>query len=311
MLKENIITTKKIKIAAICFMIFSITIIIYVLATNLSHLGKIAVEIKYAPFEASVFIDGKNYPVNNAVNYLEPGPHHITVAMNGFRTLEEDIEVTEETKYLYGALEAVDANDVKLYKEYQNDYGVVEGIEGKQSDSEAQKIIEKWPILNYLPYVNEHYSLGSLFNEQGNLVLTVRTKPQWINNAIIKLRSLIGDEISQYNIEIRDFENVLEGKFIDNDSSDPIEFLQKGYQGISTPFQVNDGQQSGNYYYTTISVGRYAVYIPVNYRVVLKKNGASWQLIGNPYPVLTIYNTPDVDKDIINAANNLVAPAKV
>jgi len=99
MFKENFITPKKIKIIIVCFVLFSITIIICALVDNFSRMGKVAVEVKYAPLEASVFIDNQDYVTNNAINYLELGHHHVMVVMNGFKTLEEDVEITKDTKY--------------------------------------------------------------------------------------------------------------------------------------------------------------------------------------------------------------------
>ncbi len=309
MLKENLITSKGIKRIAIYFMIFSVVIILYVLITNLSHIGKIAIEIKYAPFEAAVFIDGENYPVNNTVNYLEPGSHHITVVMDGFKTLEQDVEITDETKYLYGSLETLDENDLELYQKYQADYSAVEQVGGKVATSEADKLNKKWPILENLPCIKNNYALGSYFDEQGNLVVTVRAVPAQIDNAINKLRSFENISLSDYNIVLQDFENVLDGKFVENSNSDPTEFLKNGYQNLDIPYRVNSGQQKDDYYYTTISVGKYAEYISVTYRVILQKSGASWKIVSTPYPLLTSYNTPSVDSSILNAVNQLSAPS--
>ena len=307
---KEFLTTGKIKTAIICFVIFSIAVILYVVINNLSHIGKVPVEIKYAPFEASVFIDNQNYPVNNATNWLELGPHHIMVVLNEFQTLEEDIEITEETKYIYGSLKTQDENNTDLYKKYQADYLQVEGFGGKQSEKEAQKLIEEWPILKHLPYIKNNYALGTMFDEQNNLVITVRAKATQLDNAINKLRSL-DESVIQYPVKINDFNNELEGKIIENNNSNPTTFLEVGYQNINLPYQVNEGVYSDDYYYTTISVGKYAGYIPITYRVVLQKKDNSWHLNSDPFPILTLYNTPNVDSHIIIAANQLDAPMAV
>jgi len=308
MLKENIITPKRIKIAIICFVVFAVALIIYVVADNLSRAGKVAVEIKYAPFEASVFIDDQNYAVNNAINYLEPGPHHIMVTMDGFKTLEEDVEITNETKYLYGKLIALNDNDSEVYRDYQTEYGTVEGIGGAESAQSAKSLIETWPILRYLPYISDSYAIGSLFDEQGNLVVTVRAELSQINNAINRLRVFKDVTLSDYNINIIDFTNVLEGKFVENGSSDPIAFLENGYQSLGLPHQIHDGGQVDDYHYAIISVSEPNSHISVFYRVILQKTGASWRLAGTPYPILTTYNTPGVDSRALDAANQQNPP---
>ena len=311
MLKEGIITAKRIKITTACFVVFSAGLIAYVIGINLSRIGKVAVEIKYAPFEASVFIDDQNYSVNDAINYLEPGTHHVMVALDGFKTLYQDVEVTEDTKYLYGKLEPLDENDLELYQKYQSDYATVEGIGGSEAEANAQLQKDQYSILAYLPYIKDNYAIGTLFDDDGNLVVTVHANPVQINNAVDKLLSFGVNSSDGYKVVINDFKNELEGAFIDNDNSDPVIFLEDGYRGLNIPYQVNDGQRTDDYYYTTISVGKYAGYIPVNYRVILHKVGNSWEIVGTPYPVLTKYNIPDVDSSIIDLANSLEAPITV
>lgn len=310
MREKSFITPKRIKVVVGWFILFSIATIIYVAAVNISRIGKIAVEIKYAPFEASVFIDDQNYAINNAINYLDLGQHHIRVVLTGFKTIDENIEITKDTKYLYGLLEALDENDSTAYQKHQNDYLAVESIDGKESILEKQEVEKKWPILSHLPYIRNNISIGSMFDDQNDLIITVHAEPTQIDTAINKLKSFNATP-SEYNIKIIDFDNKLENKFSKNNNSDPILFLNKGYQNLDIPYQVNVGQQSDNYYYTTISVGKYAGYIPVTYRVVLQKTSESWDLINTPYPVLTVYNTQKIDSSILNSVNQLKAPASI
>ena len=308
MFANNTVSSKRIKITAICFALFSIAIIIYVLATNLSHIGKIPVEIKYAPYDATVFIDNQNYPVNNAVNYLEPGQHHIIVTKDGYETLEQDIEVTPETKTIFGSLKSLDSNNSSFDNKNQKDFYEVEGLSGKKSAEIAQALTDEYPILNYLPYIDKRYSVGTVFDDQNNLTITVRAELKRVEDAINKLRSFDNVSLSGYDIIIYDFQNVLAGKFVDNGNTDPIAFLADGYQNLGIPYQVNPGQQEGDYYYTTITVGKYGEYPPVTYRAVLQKTGATWKLVGIPSPILNIYNTPNVDRSILDSANQLDAP---
>lgn len=41
------------------------------------------------------------------------------------------------------------------------------------------------------------------------------------------------------------------------------------------------------------------------YRAILKKNGSSWEVTGKPQVVLTVYNTPGVERSLLQAANKL------
>jgi hypothetical protein len=40
------------------------------------------------------------------------------------------------------------------------------------------------------------------------------------------------------------------------------------------------------------------------YLGLFKKSGEDWEIVAKPQPVLTKYNTPDIDTEILNSANS-------
>ena len=95
---------KKLKIIIISFSFIAIIIITAAFINQLSHLNKVLIDIKFAPYEAVVFIDDHNNYKNNSSIYLERGEHEVTVFLNGFALYDEKIEVTDETKSITGEL---------------------------------------------------------------------------------------------------------------------------------------------------------------------------------------------------------------
>lgn len=284
--------------------------IILVAAVNyLIHLNKVLVDIKFAPYEAAVFIDGKNSYTNNSSTYLEKGEHEVMVFLNGFALYDEKIEVTDETKSITGELTPINDYGVQVAQEHAKDSADLDSYITKELEKAWAEKKKTYSILEYIPYTNKAYGIG--YKENGDdFILTITANSPLVDTAVNKLRSF--DEnisLAEYKFEINNFDNVLAGNFKDNSASNPMEYLKSGYSGISEVYTINEGQQQDGYYYTTISVGAYAGYTPITYRAVLKADGSSWKLVSDPYPLLTVFNTPNVPVKILDAANKLNAPS--
>ena len=76
------------------FGVLCVGIIILAIVNFINRQGKIAVTTKYAPYSATVQIDGKKAK-NNGINYLTPGKHKVTVSAKEFNSVEIDINVDE------------------------------------------------------------------------------------------------------------------------------------------------------------------------------------------------------------------------
>ena len=299
---------KRSKNIIIAFSVIVAVIILAALINYISHINKVLVNIKFAPYEAAVFIDGENGYTNYSSVYIEKGQHEVMVFLNGFALYDENIEVTDETKSITGELTPISDFGVEIANEYSKDYADLDKYITKELEKAWTEKKKTYPILDYIPYTNKAYGIGYK-NDGDNFILTITADSALVDVAVNKLRSF--DEnisLAEYNFEINDLDNALAGKFENNSASDPIEYLKSGYSGISETYTVNSGQWRSDYYYTTISVGAYAGYAPITYRVVLKADGSSWKLVSDPYPLLTVFNTPNVSTEVLDAANKLDAP---
>lgn len=299
---------KRTKKAVISFSTVVAVIILAALINHFSHLNKALLDIKFTPYEAAVFIDGRNGYTNNSSVYLEKGQHEVTVFLNGFALYNETVEVTDKTKSITGELSPISELGVQIALEHAKDSADLDNYITEELEENWEEEKKTYPILEYIPYTNKAYGIGYK-NDDGNFILTITADNPLVDVAVNKLRSFDKSiSLAKYNFEINDFKNVLAGNFKSNSASDPTEYLKSGYAGIDETYTVNAGSRKNNYYYTTISVGAYAGYIPVTYRVVLMGDGSSWELASDPYPLLTISNTPNIPVEVLDAANRLDAP---
>lgn len=304
-MEKNPKTTKNIVIISIViFIVFCLGIIAYVIFQNISNLGKIKIDIKYAPFIAEVKLNDKKIK-NGEFNYLEPGSYTIEVSLENFETFTDTITIDESTEYLYGALEPLNEAGIATTKRYNQDFLAIQGYASQDSINEGLAEDEKWPILEKLPVSNALFSLG--YKKTGSdIVLTIKASSSYLDSAIEKLISLNPSTkpLADYNIEIEDFQNPFTNQFVASSSSDPTEFLKNGFSNVECNVSPN-GKTQGNYYLTNITTGSEDNYTLVTFHVVLIKTDNTWKLAGTPYPILTTTNTPNVPTEVLTQANNL------
>ncbi len=297
------LSKQQIKIIFIIIVTIFIGIIIYSIATLVSRQGKIPVTIQFAPYSAVVKIDDKKVR-NNHENYITPGEHTITVVASEFETYTGQIIIDENTNNIYGMLAPSNEKGQQIVKARQKEFSEVEAISSGNSISAGTQEEAKWPILQYLPMNKIIFNIGYTMEDQDSLTIIVDTDITYIDSAIEYLTtSEIGSTpLENYNIIIPSYNNPFKS-FINNQSTDPLEFLRTGYSNVEC--EVLAGQEDGNYYYTIINTGSSEEYTAVSSRVILLKNKASWELVSTPYPILTTINTPGVPNDILNKANGL------
>ena len=266
-------------------------------------IGKVSVEVKYAPFAAVVKLDD-TVIMNNNSNYITPGSYHLKVEYENFETYEGEVTITEETKYLYGKLIPANEDGAIFMNEHNKDFLEIEGIAGKVATEEGVKQREKYPIINELPIKDPYYSIGYNVGEDV-LNITVEASISYRQLAVNKLLEIMDNEdFGKYNIIFYNLGSPYDGRFIENDKTDPVEFIKTGFSGTGVDFTVEGGVREDDYYYAYLRY-YYKDYIGVIYRVVLKNDDGSWKLAADPYPLLTSFNTPDVPLEIINKVNDL------
>ena len=284
------------------FVVYGI-IITFAIIQLIGRIGKVSVNVSYAPFIAEVTANNVKLK-NNTTNYLAPGEYQVTVSSPNFETLQETVTIKEDTTDIYGMLGPNTEEGQRIYDKYQDDFLEVQALYGKASIAEGEAQRKEWPILSFLPQNNILYSLGYIL-ENNSLTITVRSSNTYLDSALDELFSLAQapQTIATYDVKLTDFPNRLTN-FVKNTNTNPIEYLRTGYKHIPE-LSIQTGQQNGEYYYTTILVGSEEDYMQVTYRAILKKIENSWELTSTPYPVVTTTNHPDIPLEILNLTNSL------
>lgn len=302
---ENL-SKKQLSLIYIFIGIIALGWIIYLVAINIYRSNRVAVEVKYAPFTATVQLNNKTIP-NNSTTYIKPGQYQLTISLAEFDTITREVTISQEYRFLFGSLQPNSDLGRKIAKECAEDYKALETIAGQASTEHGLNQRKKWPIIDKLPVKNPVYSLGYKLDQNNNFTLTVNTTEAYIPSAIQELFTLDEPEnILSYPIEFVKITNPFTGAFSSNTSTDPLKFLQKGYQSLSITYEIKSGDYyQDNYYYTTIATGTFREFNEVDYRVVLEKKDQSWSLITTPSPVITKPNAPNLPDELLKLANHL------
>ena len=277
-------------------------IFIISLVIQISRTGKIATQVKYAPYSATVSLNDTKIS-NNSTAYLIPGSYHLKVESNHFETYEADINISEDTNYIMGILTAADEQGEKYIQDHRIQFTTVEGFVGKILNEQGEKLQKKYPILKHLPITNSMYSITySRETADAEPVISVSaTEPEYLDVAVERILKFDGVEAESLTIEFKN--NEFSTDFSTSTASDAQKFTQEsikessGYS-ISKAIAIDENYSlvklnSHNYYGQSVGY----------YRVLLKKQGNSWKITGQPQPILTTKNNPDVPIDILKTAN--------
>lgn len=264
--------------------------------------GKTEVYIQYAPFISTVQINNKTYE-NNSHTYIAPGKYNVTVSLDGFDTLNTEVDITESTHNIFGMLNPNSEEGEKIKAQYINDYRIVEARYAERQAELGNLERAKWPIIKELPITNALFAIGYTLSDD-KLTINISATETYLNSAINRLKSL-EDSISQYDINLKNFTNNFSITPTPSTSKDPIKFIEQSYINAAQPFVVDTGENIDGYYITTLSTGKAEQYDLVTYRIILTPKDKSWRITSNPFPILTIHNTPNIDPKILDQANAL------
>lgn len=291
------------RILAVLVVLAFALILIYSISTLIYRTGKTKTIIQYAPNAATITLNDTKV-TNGSTLWLIPGSYHLKVEYNEhLETHEEDIEITDETAEFYGTLGAIDDEGKEYVEQHSQEYAKVEGMIGSLLGRRGEKIKEQYPILNYLPMNNSLYSISYQYDDNNKPVIYVRSDPKYLDIAVAKMKLFENVELESENIVFLN-ENRFES-YEKNPISDPQKFIRAAYQ-LPEDYIISKPRETGDYTYTNIYIdgmAKNALY--AHYRILLKKNSDDeWEVVSTPQPLLTIYNTPNVDKEILKTINS-------
>ena len=276
------------------------------ITTLVSRIGKIPVQVKYAPYTATVKLN--NVPIkNNATNYLTPGTYEVIVELEHFETLSSTITIDSSSEYLLGQLIPIDEEGQTIANRHQKEYAEVEGIYGQIASDEGAAIKDQYPILNYIPINNNFYSISFRYESDtpGKPIITVKAEPLYLDIAVQKLLSFPDVNPAEYDISFTTNNPFLNTQT--STASDPKTFIQESYPSVINDQFIFKTEQSMDDYFVAI-IYRYDQKTDTNYshyRIIIKKDGNTWQTIATPQPLLTTTNTPNINLELLATINSL------
>lgn len=281
--------TKRYGILAVIIIavIFLLSLFFYYF-TNVA--GKVRFYVAYAPFSATVTANGE--PVkNNSYNYLEPGEYEFRAELDNFETVTDKATIPNGLIGIYGALEPINDAGIEIMNASRADYETI----GKGSFLDSSPT-PNYEIFKHLPLENSLYSITSYLDvteKPYKYQINISAGDVYLDDAIKKLYSFeyLDKTLAAYDIQLTNYSNPFAAKSAESKATDPKQFVKESYVNI-----FNDRE-----YIFADNITKSTVYTGIvmcsskntggglyrTSRVILKRNGDSWEVLGQPYPILT------------------------
>ena len=296
---QKILKSPKIIVGLICTFLVLIIFVYSVVVLVIRH-GKVAVTVTVAPYTANLTLNGVHIRNNHTI-YLEKGHYHLIAENEHFETKESDIVISDNQHYIAAMLEPSDEIGEQFKESHKRQFSNAEGALGLALNAEGKDYQEKYPIIKYLPINNRFYSISYQSGETEAPVVNIKTDLSYLDVAVAKLKTLNGVSIPDYDINF----NISNPFTISTETSKDVEALAK--KAVSAKgYNFNSGQYIADEYYLVTYTRKDPESLLQNgkYLALFKKSGEEWQIVAKPQPVLTKFNTPDIDIEILNSANS-------
>ena len=287
-------------ILGIVFVVITIVIFVIALTTYILRLGKVGVSVTVAPYTADLTLNGTKIK-NNSKIYLEKGHYHLIVENEHFETKEMDLTISDNQHYIAAVMVPTDEEGENYKETHKRQFTNAEGAVGLALNAEGKDYQEKYPIIKYLPINNRFYSISYQKKESDEPIINIKTDLSYLDVAVAKLKTLQGVSIPEYEINF----NINNPFKISDSISSNVESLAKSSVSANG-YSMSSGQFIADEYYLAIYTREDPASLMQNarYLALFKKSGEDWEIVAQPQPILTKYNTPDIDIEILNSANS-------
>jgi len=297
--------TKQQKITFLIVGIIFAIVVIYSLITLFSRIGKVATTIQFAPYTATVTINGEKVD-NKSTKYLIPGEYTIVVEAEHFETFTNTVTISKDYHYMVGILNAADDEGANYQSTHAFEFAEVEGLVGVAMNAEGAVRKKNHPILNYLPINNSLFSISYEYDTDNvTPIISVKTTALYLDDAVAKLKTLKNVDLTSYEIVFK-----VQNPFAIYDekitADKPIDCVEKSFN-LPEKYVISEGQDlTDNYYLIQLYIDDYDLdYKYSHYKVLLHKDENNmWKIVTSPQPLFTQKNTPNVPKEILDTANS-------
>ncbi len=289
-------------VALIAIIAFIAIAIIYSIVTVISRNGKIATQVKFAPYNATITLNDAKIR-NNSTAYLLPGKYHLKVSSNHFTDYEEDITISEDNNYIMGVLAASDEQGEDYINKHKIQFTTVEGFVGRVLNEQGEKFQKQYPVVAFLPINNAMYSITYTREtpESEPIITLFANDPEYLDIAAFRLQNFDGVEVETLQINFRDTD--FSTDFSTSTESDARKAAMELVEADSR-FSFSSAEELDDDYALVKLSSRNLYNQEIeHYRILLKKSNDGWKVTGQPQPLLTTKNNPDTPLEILKSAN--------
>jgi len=159
-----------------------------------------------APSDSKILMNGE--PITNGERKIKPGNYEIEISREGFDTETKSILVESgELDEVFIALTSNDPSTADWYDTHEEDAGVVEAILNQEYSEAAEKMEEKYDIVDDLPVYNYSYILGygTCADDGGpDFCVVIRAEFGYRDEAVKYLQDT-GKDLGKYYVEIAEY----------------------------------------------------------------------------------------------------------
>lgn len=194
------------------FALLMALLLIYAIATAISHIGKIKLYVRTVPSDAVVMLGGKQ--IGNGDFYTEAGTYKITVNRTGFAPVSSEVIISDQKdqNIFASSLTPISDEAKKWAASHQNDYKNNESYGAIQAKQTGSYMLKQNPIITQLPYQDPYYKIAYRSTDNQNITLTITTEsPRYRYSAVQKIRDM-GYDPTDFIIDFVDYNNPLGSK---------------------------------------------------------------------------------------------------
>ena len=296
--------------------VFVVIILIAITGITINALvNNATINIQVAPASATITMNG--HSVSSGKIKVKPGAYTISASKDGFESQTTSIEIKEnQTIDVLLGLEPNSEETKNWYQEHDSDRLLFEGIAGNIFDNETSTMLQKYPIIEFLPYSGTTFDINYGPCEEKEFCIMINAViPAGFDDAVNYIREHTS-EPGKYYYQYTDFSNPFINLSVSPLTNDAKELsttddsaIKQKIQDLFKDYKISLKTLKLQDYYAIASI-EYDLEnedFPgtITYRFILQKANSGIILITTPEILLSYQNYPDIPHSVIDALNSL------
>ncbi len=296
--------------------IFAVIIMVIIILITINALiNNATINIQVAPASATITLNGRS--VSSGSIKVKPGSYTVSAEEEGFDSQTVFIEAKENqtVDVLIGLVPNTEETK-DWYLKHDSDRLLFEGISGEIFNNETDDMLQKYPIIEFLPYNGTTFDINYGPCEQRDFCIMINAVvPAGFDDAVNYIREHT-NEPGKYQYQYTDFNNPFANLPVSTTTDDiqelsstddatikqKIEYLFKDYKTSLKAIKLLDYYAIASIEYDLKNEDFPGTII---YRFILQKSASGVFLVTTPEILLSYHDNPNIPQPIIDSANNL------